>query len=133
MKEGFLLYRDIGREANFMGLLEKLNNEARNYVFNVLEINPEKYTDNDIIYALISKVLSSNSKLAVIPLQDYLCLGSQARINTPSTPEGNWTWRVKKERLTHELTADSKEQQNITLILFPVWQTDFAKNTDIDL
>ena len=108
-EENSVAYTGTHDNDTIKGWLEKLNNEARNYVFNVLEINPEKYTDNDIIYALISKMLSSNSKLAVIPLQDYLCLGSQARINTPSTPEGNWTWRVKKEMFTDKLITKIRE------------------------
>ena len=48
-------------------------------------------------YALIRLALSSKANLAVIPMQDYLELPNEkARMNTPSTPEGNWVWRVKK-------------------------------------
>lgn len=54
-------------------------------------------------------VLNSNSRLTVIPLQDYLCIGSEARINIPSTSGGNWTWRVNKEQLTPKLTSKIKE------------------------
>ena len=39
----------------------------------------------------------------MIPMQDYLELGSEARINTPSTLGGNWTWRMKKGAFTREL------------------------------
>ena len=46
-------------------------------------------------YALIRLALSSMANLAVIPMQDYLELPNEkARMNTPSTPEGNWTWRA---------------------------------------
>ena len=41
--------------------------------------------------------------MVIIPLQDYLGLGYEARINTPSTVGGNWEWRVKEELLTDEL------------------------------
>ena len=41
--------------------------------------------------------------MVIIPLQDYLGLGKEARINTPSTDGGNWEWRVKEEQLTEEL------------------------------
>ena len=34
-----------------------------------------------------------------MPLQDVLNLGSEARINTPGAPEGNWAWRVRGEQL----------------------------------
>lgn len=44
---------------------------------------------------LVRLALASVADLAVIPLQDYLELGSEARINTPSTLGGNWVWRME--------------------------------------
>lgn len=38
--------------------------------------------------------VSSVANTAIIPMQDYLRLGSEARINIPSTPSGNWSWRM---------------------------------------
>ena len=43
--------------------------------------------------------LNSVSNLAIIPLQDVLKLGSEARMNTPGTKEGNWSWRCKWDDL----------------------------------
>ncbi|MFZ1930264.1 MAG: 4-alpha-glucanotransferase, partial [Candidatus Sulfotelmatobacter sp.] len=43
--------------------------------------------------------------LALIPLQDVLGLGSEARMNTPSLDGGNWQWRFTPEQLTRALTA----------------------------
>ncbi len=55
---------------------------------------------------LVRLALSSVSDLAVIPIQDYLELGSEARINTPSTlSEANWRWRLRKKQLTPELAV----------------------------
>jgi 4-alpha-glucanotransferase len=34
------------------------------------------------------------AKLAVIPAQDLLGLGSETRLNTPGTNQGNWQWRL---------------------------------------
>ncbi|MBR1562900.1 MAG: 4-alpha-glucanotransferase, partial [Ruminococcus sp.] len=34
------------------------------------------------------------SDTAIAQLQDILCLGNEARMNTPSTLGGNWTWRL---------------------------------------
>lgn len=45
--------------------------------------------------------LASTANLAVLPLQDLLGLGSDARMNTPGTTEGNWAWRVTDEQLEH--------------------------------
>ena len=53
---------------------------------------------------MIRLALQSVSDLAVIPIQDWLGLGSDARLNTPSTVGGlNWRWRVKKSALTAQL------------------------------
>lgn len=44
-------------------------------------------------WALIRAALQSPARLAVIPMQDALALGSSHRMNTPGTAEGNWHWR----------------------------------------
>lgn len=46
-------------------------------------------------YAMINFAFKSKANLAVVPLQDWMLLPSeQARMNTPSVAEGNWTWRA---------------------------------------
>ena len=54
--------------------------------------------------SLISFAMNSKAKIAIIPLQDYLELDSQARVNTPGTTDGNWVWRFSKNDITKELT-----------------------------
>lgn len=44
--------------------------------------------------ALVAFAMNSPANLAVIPLQDYMELGAEARMNMPSTAQGNWTWRA---------------------------------------
>ncbi len=55
--------------------------------------------------ALIRAALGSVGKLAILPLQDVLGLGSEARLNTPGTVAGNWQWRVPEAALTSELAG----------------------------
>lgn len=50
--------------------------------------------DDEICERMIRLALSSVADLAVIPAQDILGLGSEARMNTPSTVSGNWSWRM---------------------------------------
>ena len=52
---------------------------------------------------LIKVAFSSNSRIAIAPLQDYLGLGSEARINTPGTSGGNWRWRVIDVQLSPDI------------------------------
>ena len=60
---------------------------------------------SDICSSLIRTALASVADTAIIPLQDYLELGSEARINTPSTLGGNWEWRVAADACTPELSS----------------------------
>jgi 4-alpha-glucanotransferase len=52
--------------------------------------------------------------LALIPLQDVLGLGSEARMNTPSLDGGNWKWRLAPGQLTPELTAKLAHLAEVT-------------------
>ncbi len=55
--------------------------------------------------ALWRAVLSSVARLAVVPMQDLLGLGSVARLNTPGTTHGNWQWRLPPGAFTSERAA----------------------------
>jgi 4-alpha-glucanotransferase len=56
-------------------------------------------------WQLIELALSSRASLAMIPLQDVLGLGSEARMNTPGRARGNWAWRLEKGQLTRRHAA----------------------------
>lgn len=56
-----------------------------------------------IHWAMIRAAFTSVSRLAIVPLQDVLGLGSEARMNTPSLSNGNWGWRYSSDALTPEL------------------------------
>jgi 4-alpha-glucanotransferase len=53
----------------------------------------------DINWVLIRAVLASVAETAIVPLQDALGLGSEARMNRPATASGNWRWRVREDQL----------------------------------
>jgi 4-alpha-glucanotransferase len=59
---------------------------------------------------LIRLAFSSRARLAIAPLQDYLGLGSEARLNTPGTLGKNWRWRMQWEQLSPSL-VDSAGQR----------------------
>lgn len=52
---------------------------------------------------MVRAAFSSAALLAIAPLQDYLGLGSEARMNTPGTTENNWRWRLDASRLTGKI------------------------------
>lgn len=55
--------------------------------------------------AMIAAALSSPADTAVIPAQDWLELGGEARMNLPSTLGDNWKWRLRPGQLTPQLAA----------------------------
>jgi 4-alpha-glucanotransferase len=48
---------------------------------------------------MVKLALKSKAKLCIIPIQDVLSLGEEARINVPSCAVGNWEWRITSKQL----------------------------------
>jgi 4-alpha-glucanotransferase len=68
--------------------------------------NAEAYlggSGDGIQWAFIRAAQSSPGCLSVVPLQDVLGLGSEARMNTPSVDGGNWRWRFDERQLNADL------------------------------
>jgi 4-alpha-glucanotransferase len=56
-------------------------------------------------WGLIEIAMQSRASLAIVPAQDVLGLGSDARMNRPGESDGNWAWRLKRGQLTDALAA----------------------------
>ena len=56
-----------------------------------------------LVWDIIREAYRSVGDLCIIPIQDYLCKGKEARINTPGTSEGNWMWRLVPNYLSDDL------------------------------
>jgi 4-alpha-glucanotransferase len=65
---------------------------------------------DQVLDAMQASVLASRATLAILPMQDVLRLGSEARMNTPGTSEGNWRWRFQWDMLVPELAPCLHEQ-----------------------
>lgn len=72
-------------------------------------LNNWETPEDEIRWDFICMAMRSVADTCIIPMQDYLGFGSEARINTPSTLGGNWTWRMEEEDFTEELAARIKE------------------------
>ena len=67
----------------------------------------DQYTPESELYkSLISLIMRSSAKLCVVPMQDYLGLGNNCRMNTPSTVGKNWKWRVNSRQLSLKLQKE---------------------------
>jgi len=64
---------------------------------------------HDIVWDLIRAAQASTARAAIIPLQDVLALGTEARMNLPSRAEGNWEWRFRADRLNPMLARRLRE------------------------
>lgn len=69
---------------------ERSRDHARQYL---------RVKGDEIGWDLIRASYGAVSRLAVIPLQDILSLGSAARFNSPGHPSGNWQWRYREDQL----------------------------------
>jgi len=64
---------------------------------------------HDMHWTFIRQAMTSVADTAIYPLQDVLGLGSEARLNLPGRPHGNWTWRYRDEMLRPELAQALRE------------------------
>lgn len=62
--------------------------------------------DEKIYRVLVGALMRSRANLCMISMQDYLELDDSARMNTPSTLGGNWSWRMKKEDISKTLQKE---------------------------
>jgi 4-alpha-glucanotransferase len=63
----------------------------------------------DPAWSLIELAYSSVAALAIVPMQDVLGLGSEARMNTPGAVTGNWSWRLDHGAADDELAGRLRE------------------------
>ena len=86
------------------GWYEKAPGEEKDYVRRYLRID-----GGDIAWDFIRLAMMSAANTAIVPLQDCMNLGSEARMNTPSVPGGNWNWRFLPAQLTDGIQAGLAE------------------------
>jgi 4-alpha-glucanotransferase len=67
------------------------------------------FVDEPINWVLIRGIMSSVANTAIVPMQDILGLGSEARMNLPGMPSGYWKWRMKPGAATDAIAKRLKE------------------------
>lgn len=93
-----IVYTGTHDNDTTLGWYLSLDSETQRRVDFFLRLSPGAMPE-----ALIRCAFASVGKLAVVPMQDILALGSEARLNTPGTATGNWTWRLPSGALTGDL------------------------------
>lgn len=87
------------------GWFAELSKEDKEYVKTYLHTRRPQ----DIPRALIRAAMASVADTAIIPIQDWLGLGQEARMNLPSTLGDNWKWRLVKGQCSEALAKEIKE------------------------
>ncbi len=70
-------------------------------------------SSENIAWEFIRLAMMSVADMVIIPMQDILELGEEARMNKPATTEGNWQWRLLPEQLTPALAQKLREVTEI--------------------
>ena len=76
----------------------------------------QKYLDyygDEIVQKLIRTAYASVADIVIIPMQDVLNLGGEARMNFPGKSGGNWTWRFSWQQVPHYLAGAFKEMAEL--------------------
>ena len=94
-----IVYTGTHDNETTLGWYENLDEETKEHVDTYLGLTKE----SEVNWVFIRTALSSVADTVVIPMQDYLGLGNEARINMPSSLGKNWEWRMKADACTEEL------------------------------
>ena len=96
-----VVYTGTHDNDTIAGWYQEMSPEDREFSRDYL--NNRSSSPREIPWDFIRLALASVADLAVIPMQDYLGLGTEARFNYPSTQGNNWKWRLLPGQVTGEL------------------------------
>ena len=118
-----VIYTGTHDTSTTRGWYSEISDEARCYLNRYLwrDLN-----ESNIAHVLWREALASSAFMAIAPMQDWLNLGNEAKMNTPGTTDGNWTWRMSQDAmsgdLSHWLAGLSHLYERNQLMT--VWQND---------
>ena len=95
-----------------LGWYRKNKKEAQKFIREYLGLH-EKVEDQLVVWHLIRTAYASPARMAIIPMQDFIFLDSDARMNMPGTVANNWQWRVKASQLTEDLAVKINHLTNL--------------------
>ena len=106
MKKNSVAYLGTHDNDTFIGFLKSKGAKYR--ICSYLHLPPE--VDNKIVTRMaIENLISTNSDVCILTMQDLLCEDSDQRINTPGTSKGNWEYKLKKTYRQHKYYDYLKE------------------------
>lgn len=99
-KVNAVVYTGTHDNSTTRGWFEAMDDGQKEYIYEMLG-RPEE----EMPWALTRSALASVARLAVIPMQDVLGMGDEARMNTPGTAQGNWQWRFEWDDISESISV----------------------------
>ena len=75
---------------------------------------PRRPQRRRLAWTLIRAAYTSVAETAIVPVQDILDLGSEARMNLPGEENDNWSWRLQEGALTDELADELRKLAEVS-------------------
>lgn len=110
-RENFVVYTGTHDTNTVVGWFRR--EATRDVKRRLSEYVGRRVSERNVHWEMIRLAMSSVARIAIIPMQDLLGLPEEARMNLPSTKEGNWRWRLLKRELTSAL---AKRLRKMTVI-----------------
>lgn len=98
-----IVYTGTHDNDTLQGWYESISEGDRNV--SVRYLNNQYTKREEIHWDFVCLAMRSVADTCVIPVQDYLGLGHESRINTPSTLGNNWIWRMQEDAFSDDLVA----------------------------
>ena len=89
-------------KGTIKGWTEEIDEDTLEFCKKFINYSGEE-CGSEFIWTFIKTAFACVGDTLIIQMQDYLELGADARMNTPSTSSGNWKWRMKSDSCTEEL------------------------------
>lgn len=107
-----VVYTGTHDNDTLMSWFKGLDKPTKKYIREY--INDETTPDDEMNWVFIRLAMMSCADTCIIPIQDYLGLGNEARLNFPSTLGQNWKWRLAGNELTKKLAKQMAKLAEIS-------------------
>jgi 4-alpha-glucanotransferase len=98
-----VVYTGVHDNDTSRSWFDTTSSAEREFARQYLDYHPDQDEAKNFPPRLIRSAWESVAMFAIAPMQDFLLLGGEARMNYPSRLGGNWDWRMEKSALTDEL------------------------------
>lgn len=100
-----VVYTGTHDNDTVMGWINSLNQRDKAFVKRYLRLSAREGYN----WGIIKSAMMSVADTVIVPMQDFLGLGSEGRMNVPGVAEGNWSWRMEKGAIDEKLCKKIKK------------------------